>query len=154
MNFTKFQRTALPQNSPLVSASRGRSSDFLRLNYKLLFSSKFHWNSSSNTKHVKFFFFNFHCVKSVRIRSYSGPYFPAFGLNTERHSRSVSLVLRIFLDFLKFSCCKQLVSSQITDDVRKFLFLTYSNRLFNNCVKYISIRISASWNMKGGGSVK
>ena len=23
------------------------------------------------------------CVKSVRIRSYSGPYFPAFGLNTE-----------------------------------------------------------------------
>ena len=25
-----------------------------------------------------------HCVKSVRIRSYSGPHFPAFGLNTER----------------------------------------------------------------------
>ena len=24
-----------------------------------------------------------HCVKSVRIRKYSGPYFPAFGLNTE-----------------------------------------------------------------------
>ena len=22
-----------------------------------------------------------HCVKNVRIRSYSGPYFPAFGLN-------------------------------------------------------------------------
>ena len=28
----------------------------------------------------------FHCVKSVRIRSYSGPHFPAFGLNTERYS--------------------------------------------------------------------
>ena len=26
-----------------------------------------------------------HCVKSVRIRSYCGPYFPAFGLNTERY---------------------------------------------------------------------
>ena len=26
---------------------------------------------------------NHHCVKSVRIRSYSGPYFPAFGLNPE-----------------------------------------------------------------------
>ena len=26
---------------------------------------------------------NLHCVKSVRIQSYSGPYFPAFGLNTE-----------------------------------------------------------------------
>ena len=27
-----------------------------------------------------------HCVKSVRIRSYSGPHFPTFGLNTERYS--------------------------------------------------------------------
>ena len=26
-----------------------------------------------------------HCVKTVRIRSYSGSYFPAFGLNTERY---------------------------------------------------------------------
>ena len=26
------------------------------------------------------------CVKSVRIRSFSGPYFPAFGLNTEIYS--------------------------------------------------------------------
>ena len=25
-----------------------------------------------------------HCMKSVRIRSYSGHYFPAFGLNKER----------------------------------------------------------------------
>ena len=29
-----------------------------------------------------------HCVKSVRIRNYSGPYFPAFGLNTERYTQS------------------------------------------------------------------
>ena len=26
-----------------------------------------------------------HCVKSVGIRSYSGPYFTKFGLNTERY---------------------------------------------------------------------
>ena len=26
-----------------------------------------------------------HCVKSVRIWSFPGPYFPAFGLNTERY---------------------------------------------------------------------
>ena len=26
-----------------------------------------------------------HCKKSVRIWSYAGPYFPAFGLNTERY---------------------------------------------------------------------
>ena len=32
-----------------------------------------------------------HCVKSVRIRSYSGPHFPAFGLNTERYGCSVRM---------------------------------------------------------------
>ena len=26
-----------------------------------------------------------HCVKSVRIQSFSGPYFPAFGLNTRKY---------------------------------------------------------------------
>ena len=31
-------------------------------------------------------FFKVHCVKSVRIRSYSGPYFSAFGLNAKRYS--------------------------------------------------------------------
>ena len=29
-----------------------------------------------------------HCIKSVHIWSYSGPYFPAFGLNTERYEVS------------------------------------------------------------------
>ena len=29
---------------------------------------------------------SYHRVKSVRTRSYSGPHFAAFGLNTERHS--------------------------------------------------------------------
>ena len=30
-----------------------------------------------------------HCVKRVRIRSYYGPYFPAFALNTERYGVSL-----------------------------------------------------------------
>ena len=29
---------------------------------------------------------NLHCVKSVRIRSFSGPYFPAFGLHSRIQS--------------------------------------------------------------------
>ena len=32
---------------------------------------------------------NIHCVKSVCILSYSGPYFPTFWLNTERYSVSL-----------------------------------------------------------------
>ena len=34
-----------------------------------------------------------HCIKSVRIRSYSGPYFPAFGMNTERYGISFNAVM-------------------------------------------------------------
>ena len=40
------------------------------------------------------FFTNFrtcHCMKSVRIRSYSGPHFPAFGLNTKKYSVSLRI---------------------------------------------------------------
>ena len=36
--------------------------------------------------HSTQYMLNIHCVKSARIRSYSGPYFPAFGMNTERYS--------------------------------------------------------------------
>ena len=34
----------------------------------------------------------YHCVKSVLIRSFSGPLFPAFGLNTERYSASLLIL--------------------------------------------------------------
>ena len=37
------------------------------------------------------FFRTIHCVKSVRILSFSGPYFPAFGLNTERYGVSLRI---------------------------------------------------------------
>ena len=32
-----------------------------------------------------------HCVKTVCIRSYSGPYFPAFELNTQRYGVSLRI---------------------------------------------------------------
>ena len=32
-----------------------------------------------------------HCVESIRIRSYSGPSFPVFGLNTKRYSVSLRI---------------------------------------------------------------
>ena len=35
-----------------------------------------------------------HCVKSVRIRSFSGPYFPAFGLNTDQNNSEYEHFLR------------------------------------------------------------
>ena len=32
-----------------------------------------------------------HCIKSVRIRNYSGPYFAAFRLNTRRYFVSLNI---------------------------------------------------------------
>ena len=34
-------------------------------------------------------FWTAHCVKCVHIRSFSGPYFPAFGLHTKRYEVSL-----------------------------------------------------------------
>ena len=35
-----------------------------------------------------------HCVKSVRIQSFSGPYFPAFGLNMDQKNSEYRNILR------------------------------------------------------------
>ena len=51
----------------------------------------------------------YHCVKSVRIRSYSGPHFPTFGLNTERYSVSL---------FIQSNCGK--MRSRITSNTDSF----------------------------------
>ena len=40
---------------------------------------------------LNFFPVELHCVKSVRIRSFSGRHFPTFGLNTERYEVSIVL---------------------------------------------------------------
>ena len=44
-------------------------------------NSKFKFSSNIIAKYIG----NIHCMKSVGIRSFSGPYFPAFGLNTGRY---------------------------------------------------------------------
>ena len=41
--------------------------------------------------YIVFWFVNKHCVKSVRIRSFSNPYFPRFKLITERYSISLRI---------------------------------------------------------------
>ena len=55
-------------------------------------------NDSDTARVLNTFFSNIvsnlkipHCVKSVRIRSYSSPHFPAFGLNPERYAISLRI---------------------------------------------------------------
>ena len=59
------------------------------------------------------------CVKSVRIRGYSGPHFPAFGLNTEKYGVS----LRI-----QSECGK--MWSRITTHMETFQALNFTNNLY------------------------
>ena len=47
-------------------------------------------NGFSNGEQFDSICLDHHWVKSVHIRSYSGPYFPAFGLNTQRSVLSPS----------------------------------------------------------------
>ena len=62
-----------------------------------------------------------HCVKSVRIRSYSGPYFPAFGPNTKIYG----VPLRIQSEYGK-------IRTRITPNTDTFyavkILLTYTPR--------------------------
>ena len=52
--------------------------------------SEFDWTESILMAIILFFFQN-HCMKSVRIQSFSDPYFPAFGLNTEKYGVSLRI---------------------------------------------------------------
>ena len=54
-------------------------------------------------------------TKSVRIWSYSGPYYPAFGLNMERYSVSF---------FIQSECRK--IRTRITPNTRNFYAVTKS----------------------------
>ena len=71
-----------------------------------------------------------HCIRSVRIRSCSGPHFPAFGLNTERysgslyiHSKCGKIRTRITPNTNTFYAVKWLYQSYLltTHTCRKFL---------------------------------
>ena len=49
------------------------------------------WNRVKNLWWKVFLWKKPHSVKSVRIRNYSGPHFPAFRLNTERYFASLHI---------------------------------------------------------------
>ena len=99
---------------------------------------------------------NYHCVKNVRIRSFSGPYFPAFVLNTERYlfvlslngekygpeqprirtlvTQCASLMVKNICNFKKFGFVT--LFSIETGDQNGYLQNTYLTR-FRQCYNYI-----------------
>ena len=66
-----------------------------------------------------------HCVKSVHIRSFSGPYFLAFGLNTESLHSKAPYSVRI-----------QENTDQKNSEYRHFLHSDRFNSFMHNFEKY------------------
>ena len=72
---------------PYKEAKFSKLKHFLLIMIKCFFSfyNFFFYTQRVLVFHLLRGFCNVLCVKSVRIRSYFGPNFPAFGLNTERY---------------------------------------------------------------------
>ena len=66
-----------------------------------------------------------HCVKSVRIRSFSGSYFAAFGLNTERYT-VFSPNYQTNSEYRHFSCSERLPFKRTTAQKMKFTIMNFS----------------------------
>ena len=71
---TKLHQTFAAQNEEILNG---------KLHFLCSPSYLFEW--------MAILIWDYHCVKSVFIQSYSGPYFPAFGLNTERYGVSLRI---------------------------------------------------------------
>ena len=81
VNFVKFLKTHF-YSAPLVASS---TNQMYQNQIEILhgrFSSQYIFDGA-------YFYWDRNCVKSVRISSYYGPHFPAFGLNTEEYSVSL-----------------------------------------------------------------
>ena len=76
-----------------------------------------------------------HCVKNIRIRSYSGPYFPPFGLNTEREREirisPYSVQMRENTDLQIPTLFTQSAVSSFFS-----VFNPYMKRSYNNAIRY------------------
>ena len=64
---------------------------YSNISLKKIYQPKDNKETSCHLKNLKKFVETLHCVKSVRIRSCSGPYFLAFGLNSERFGVSLRI---------------------------------------------------------------
>ena len=69
--------------------------EFLGKDRKVTSQSNQKLNSSESPLDIgTFCLFKCHCVKSIHIRSCFGPYFPAFGLKTERYGVTMELIIQ------------------------------------------------------------
>ena len=75
----------------LVNISNGKYKLYIIRNYDIYLLVLFFVLSSYQISHLSTYQCANHCVKRVRIQSYSGPYFPTFGLNTGTYGVSLRI---------------------------------------------------------------
>ena len=90
-----------------------------------------------------------HCVKSVRIRSYSGPYFPEFGLSTDQNNSeyrhflcSDNLSVQSMFTLITSASLKYIIKLKKSPgkNCLGYLGYTYDLNLETFCYKAIYIR--------------
>ena len=108
------------------------------LHRKMLSSKQYlHLLFTLLTRLRQIFPFIIHCVKSVHIRSFSGPYFPAFGLNKDRFSAS----LRI-----QFKCEKiRTIKTPNTDTLYAVIITTFDPFCVDFPLQYFPVFCSKYW---------
>ena len=92
-----------------------------------------HSQSSSNEKT--------HCVKNIRIRCYSGPHFPAFGLNTERYRLYKYRDTEYFVSLRIHSDCGE-IRTRITPNTDTFYAVTMKRKI-NLGIFFVSFCIAS-----------
>ena len=62
---------------------------------------------------------NQHSVKMIQIRSFSGPHFPAFGLNTGKYGPEKLRILTLFIQWrlIQYGYERHLISNKIMRDL-------------------------------------
>ena len=103
-----------------------------------------------------------HCVKSARIRSFCGPYFPAFGRNTERCEVSLCIISKcekygpeklwiraIFTQWI----LNRIVNSQYTYPNSPFPMITKGRRAVDKKRRAIDIFSGGAQLWWGGGDI-
>ena len=96
-NFQIYTRN-FPANINLFKVINGKTTTMCKIYSKLTvetpercIQSKYGKILTRITPHTTIFHAVYHCIKSVRIRSFSGLHFPTFGLNTGRYSISLRI---------------------------------------------------------------
>ena len=82
--------------------------------------SKFLGHEKKEAKTIKLVTANMHNVKSVHIRSFSGPYFPAFGLNTGKKGLE-KLQILTFITQCNMAILRKVIPSENLFSVKFFL---------------------------------